>query len=486
MTGGVEVPGSAVQSILSHNWFLVFFVYGLAYFLMGFSIAFQARRSSTFRLARHLWLLSGFGLLHGVAEWAYIFYPPRFEAGGWENLTGVVLNSSHAIIVALSFVFLLIFGLSLLTSTFGWRPWIRWLPFIFLAIWLWVFILRHLAGSGMIASRWLGQAEIASRYMFALPGAVLTSVGLYFQRGEIRGLNYPPLEGVLLGASLTFAFYGFAGGLVVPYAPFFPARLINTSLFLMIGLPVQILRTLAGVFMAYFVIRSLDLYEIESRNQLEGLRRRELIWLEKERIRRDLHDGVVQGIYGLSLGLGHALKLLKNNPGACEGVLKELEGRTDAIIAQISCYLQELKPTPDLPGKPVLIIEDLLADFTATTGLTPYFCSRGSQEKDMEAAQLDHFYHMSAEILSNVRRHAGAGKVELNLDLGKTGVRLNIRDDGVGFVPADITPQGMGLDNLRIRAALGNGWVDINSIPGKGTEVVLWLPYESSAGEVKS
>lgn len=178
--------------------------------------------------------------------------------------------------------------------------------------------------------------------------------------------------------------------------------------------------------------------------------------------------------------------LLKNNPGACEGVLKELEGRTDAIIAQISCYLQELKPTPDLPGKPVLIIEDLLADFTATTGLTPYFCSRGSQEKDMEAAQLDHFYHMSAEILSNVRRHAGAGKVEVNLDLGNTGVRLNIRDDGVGFVPANITPQGMGLDNLRIRAALGNGWVDINSIPGKGTEVVLWLPYESSAGEVKS
>lgn len=479
------MPGNVLQNLLSHNWFLVFFVYGLAFFLMGFSIAFQTRRSSTFRLARHLWLLSGFGLLHGVAEWAYIFYPPSLEAGGWETFTGVVLNSSHAIIIALSFVFLFIFGLSLLTSTFGWRRWIRWLPFSFFAIWLWIFILRHPAGSGVIAS-WLGQAEIASRYLLALPGAVLTSIGLYFQRGEIRGLYHPPLEGVLMGASLTFAFYGIAGGLVVPYAPFFPARLINTSVFFELGLPVQLLRALAGVFMAYFVIRSLDLYEIESRNQLEGLRRRELIWLEKERIRRDLHDGVVQGIYGLSLGLGHASKLLKNNPGACEGVLKELEGRADAIIGQISCYLQELKTTPGLPGKPVLIIEDLLAEYTATTGLIPYFFCRGSQEKNMETSQLDHFYHMAAEMMSNVRRHAGAGKVEVNLDLGKTGVRLTIRDDGVGFIPADITPQGMGLDNLRVRAALGGGLVDIKSEPGKGTEFALWLPYEIPAGEVKS
>lgn len=475
--------GITFQYLLSRNWFLVFFVYGLAFFLMGFSIALQARRSSTFRLARYLWLLAGFGLLHGIAEWAYIFYLPGLEAGGWETFTGAVLNSSHAIIIALSFVFLFVFGLTLLTSTFGWPRWIRLLPLLVLAAWIWIFVISR--PYGLMADQWLGLAEIASRYLLALPGAALASIALYLQRAEIRGLHYPPLERVLLGASLSVAFYCFAGGLVVPYAPFFPASLINTSLLLETGLPVQLMRALDGVFMAYFVIRSLNLYEIESRKQLEGLRRRELVWMEKDRIRRDLHDGLVQAVYGLSLGLGHASRLLKEDPGGCEGLLKELEGRAGSIIGMIRCYLQDLKPSPGLPKNPVIIIEDLLADFTASTGVAPVFRWRGNQDKKMSDAQREHFYHMAAEAISNVRRHAGAKKVEVYLDFGKSGVRLAIQDNGEGFSQAAITPEGMGLDNLRVRAGLGGGWVDIRSAPGQGTEIALWLPYEVPAGEGK-
>ncbi|MGI9952808.1 hypothetical protein V3F56_10645 [Moorellaceae bacterium AZ2] len=64
---------SALEGILSRNWYLVFFIYGLyglAFFLMGFSIALRGRRPSTFRLGPHLLLLAVFGLLHGAAEGA--------------------------------------------------------------------------------------------------------------------------------------------------------------------------------------------------------------------------------------------------------------------------------------------------------------------------------------------------------------------------------------------------------------------------------
>lgn len=472
-----------LHNILGHNWFLVFFVYGLAFFLMGFSIAFHVKRPSTFRLARYLWLLAGFGLLHGLAEWAYIFYPPSLDVGSWETLSGAVLNSSHAMLVAFSFVFLFAFGGSLLSSTLGWRQWLRWLPVIILPVWGWVFLFNPPRGSQQQLDQWLGFAEIASRYLLALPGAVLTGIALYLQRGEIRGLQNPPLERVLLWAAGAFTFYAFAGGLVVPYASFFPANFVNTHAFLNIGLPIQLLRTVAGILMAYFVIRSLDLFEIESRSRLEALHQRELIWLEKERIRRDLHDGLIQSIYALSLGLNHALSLMKNDLPACADRMRDLVRRADTIIAQLRQYLQEMKACPGLSENAVIIIEDLLAEFSASTGLIPEFYCRGSQERDMEPVQRGHLYHMGSEILSNIRRHAGAGKVKVNLDLGTKGLRLAVRDDGVGFIPANFSAWGMGMVNLRERAALAGGWVDIKSGERKGTEVFLWLPYNASTKE---
>jgi len=479
------VSGGLLQGFLSLNWFLVYSIYGLAFFLMGFSIAFHVRRPSTFRLGRYLWLLAVFGLLHGIAEWAYIFFPPSLESGGWETFRGAVLNSRHAILIASSFVFLFSFGGSLLASTLGWKQWLPWVPVTLMAVWIWIFLFNTPANPDL-TPQWLTLAEISSRYFLALPGAILTSVGLYLQRGEIRGLHHPPLERVLLGASAAFALYAFAGGMVVPRDDFFPASFLNASVFLNIGLPVQLLRAVAGVLMAYFVIRSLGLFEIENRERLDSLHQRELIWLERERIRRDLHDGVIQSIYGLSLGLDHALNLLKKEPEACENKIREMGGRADAIINQLRRYLQEMKNSFDLPDNVVLILEDLLADFTASSGLAPNLRCRGIQESEMAHSQRDHFYHMASEILSNISRHSGAKFVEAELDMGTSGIRLTIRDNGVGFMNKKFFSRGMGLVNLRERAALAGGLVNFKSYPGQGTEVSLWLPYHLPAGEGKS
>ncbi|MFZ5644830.1 MAG: sensor histidine kinase [Bacillota bacterium] len=448
---------------------------------MGFSIALHARQSSSLRLSSYLLLLAGFGILHGISEWIYVYFSPGFAAGGWKIYTGTVISSGHAILAAISFTFLFSFGMALIVNTLGWQRWLKWLPFLFLGVWIWIFIFKTPVKTGA-ESEWLRYAEIASRYFLALPGAILSSIGLYLQRGEVRGLYYPALERLLMGASAVFAIYALVGGLVVPYAGFFPASIINADVLLELGLPVQLLRAGTGVFIAYFVIRSLDLYEIENRKHLKYLREREIIWLEKDRIRRDLHDGVIQAIYGLSLRLDQALKLLKKDQAASEVLLNELKGRADIIISQLRGYLQELKPSPGLPGKAVIIVEDLLADFTASTGFIPFFRCWGHQEKNMTAEQASHFYHIASEILSNIRRHAGAGKVEVNLNLGHRGVSLLVRDNGVGFIPVKIAPQGMGLDNIRVRAALGGGWVNVDSVPGQGTEVTFWLPYEANEG----
>lgn len=474
------MEGGALQAFFSHNHVFVYFIYGLAFFLMGFSVAFYVRRPSTFRLGRYLWLLAGFGLLHGVAEWVYFFSPHCIDPGNLDTFTGTVLSASHAALIALSFTFLFSFGISLVATTLGWRKWLLWVPVAVMALWAFAFIFNQ---DGRLTQEWLAMAEIFSRYAMALPGAAMTSIGLYLQRSEIRALHYPPLERALLGASASFAIYALAGGLLVPPAGFFPANIINASVALNIGVPVQILRAMAGIFMAYFVIRGLDLYEIENRNRLAALRQREQIWLERERIRRDLHDGVIQSIYGLSLGLNHALGILKKDPPSCRAKLEDLSTRANSIIAGLRSYLQEMKFSAGLPDKVLLIVEDLLADFTATTGLVPDFRCRGAQEGKMEDMQREHFYHMTAEILSNIKRHSGAKNVEVDMDLGSKGLRLTIRDNGAGFLPQKVFPLGMGLTILRERAALAGGLVDIESKPGRGTEITIWLPYRLPEGE---
>ncbi|MCG0277100.1 MAG: sensor histidine kinase [Thermanaeromonas sp.] len=467
------------EDVLDRNWYLIFFIYGLAFFLMGFSIALQAKRPSTFRLGQHLRLLAGFGLLHGTAEWAYIFLTPGFLAGGREALKGAVLTGGHAVLIALSFAFLFAFGAELLASTWGRAGWGKKLAVLLFGVWLGIFFISQPNEASEIPG-WLGYTEILVRYCLAFPGALLSSLGMILQRSELRGLRHPPLERSLIGASLAFGLYAFAGGLVVPPASFPPASFLNTSLMLRLGLPVQFLRAIAGLFMAYFIICSLEFYEVENRKKLENLRQRELLWLERERIRRDLHDGITQAIYGLVLGLDHALNLLEGNSGACRDKLKELKERAGEVINQLRGYLKNMEFPVELPGRAVALLEELLAGYMASTDQRLVFNVRGKQPRELDPVQREHLYYMATEILSNIRRHSRATLVHVELDLGSSGLRLLVKDNGVGFIPEANLSRGMGLVNLRERAALAGGWVEITSGLGKGTEVEVWIPYVAS------
>lgn len=474
------MPTGKPQMLLSQNWYLIFFVYGLAFFLMGFSILLQTRRRTTFRLGRYLPVLAAFGLLHGCAEWGYIFLSPSLAVEGWETLRGTVLNGGHAVLITVSFAFLFAFGGSLLANTWGCRNWIKWITLVEATVWVVVFFWQRPHDPNQL-KQWLAIFEAIARYLLAFPGALMSSWGLYLQRGEVRKLGHPPLERSLLGASLAFALYGFAGGLVVPPAPFFPAQFLNTTLLLKIGLPVQLLRAIAGVLVAYFVIHSLDLYEVEAENRLRAFRQQELVWLERERIRRDLHDGAIQSVYGLALGLEQALALINHNSAGAAEKLMELRNQADKVIGDLRRTLDELYSQPELPETPVAIIEDLLAGFTAATDLIPTFRYQGFEHQSMTWEQRNHLHYMVAEILSNIKRHALATEVEVSLGLEGEGLNLSISDNGQGFDPEKVSP-GHGLANLQERAMLAGGWIEINSQHQLGTRVTLWLPYQPPEG----
>ena len=94
-------------------------------------------------------------------------------------------------------------------------------------------------------------------------------------------------------------------------------------------------------------------------------------------------------------------------------------------------------------------------------------------------------YRIAQEALTNARKHANAAKVKVTLEGRDDGVWMEIADDGDGFEPtaAVSTPGHLGLVAMRERAEMAGGWSLLQSLPGSGTVLQVWLPHvEGSAG----
>ena len=87
-------------------------------------------------------------------------------------------------------------------------------------------------------------------------------------------------------------------------------------------------------------------------------------------------------------------------------------------------------------------------------------------------------FRIAQEAITNVERHAEAGRVVVSLDFGDSGLRLRVQDDGVGFARSDRLDDGqsLGLPGMSERARLIGGRVQIRSEVGQGTSVEVWVP----------
>ena len=198
--------------------------------------------------------------------------------------------------------------------------------------------------------------------------------------------------------------------------------------------------------------------------------RRVAVLEDRERIARDLHDGVIQSLFASGMNLQAAVAL-SDDPNVArriEGVVGEL----DYVIRELRNYIFRLRPQ-QVSGRLDETLYRLAAEFEERTGIvTAVSVDRGAAErlKDQEA-DLVQIVH---EALSNVGRHSGASTCRLSLVQEGDASLLEVDDDGRGFDPGS-SKQGMGLRNLRERAGSLGGDFEVRSSPGSGTVVRLVL-----------
>ena len=254
---------------------LVFFINGLAFFIMGLVIILETRRPSKLQLAESLWLLAVFALLRSLGNWAEMFLLIQ-EAGTEANPTSTLASVNlpcqavEALLLPLATIFLLQFGARLITTVNQRYLWLRWVPLALIALWLLALLPVVYSSSGTSAD-WLLAAEVLARYFLYVPGAVLAGLAIFLYGRRLSSeMKRPHMAIDYIRMAAAFGLKAMVAGLIVPLAPYFPASFLNESSFLaVVGVPVQVFRMITTLAIAYFVVSILKAFEVEQSRQME-------------------------------------------------------------------------------------------------------------------------------------------------------------------------------------------------------------------------
>jgi len=491
------VPGLA--EIFETNRIIVLTVYGEVFFVLGLAVALQSLKRSALPLARPLPWLAAFGIVHGFHEWGYLFIPVQsvyLPLQATELLLVVQL-----LMKGLSYALLLQFGVELLAAVtrLPILGRLRLLPAAALLAWGGAMLVVATAvGPYQPASGpWLQDGRIdealaavgtvlpvgdaLARWMLALPGAALAAWGLLASARAVAAVARPPVVAGLRAAAIAFGIYAVVGGVISQPAPFAPASVLNSvSVMDALGIPIEVIRSATGLVIVVAILLALDLFEQETDRVLAEARRRELLVRERERIGRDLHDGIIQSIYAAGLHLEEASASI--DP-ADEGprariltVLEELERISGDIRRMIfdlrSASLETLDPEEIVRG----VADELRAN--TLVGLDIRVSGGRTTLNHGQAEELRQLVH---EAFSNVLRHAHASHVAVRLNATRRRLSLEISDDGAGFelsrsVDGGADGRSQGLANMRRRAQLLGADLQIRSASGQGTSLSLTMP----------
>ncbi len=493
-----------MAEFFSQNLIAVFFFYGLAFFCMGLAIYLELGHSSEMYFAQALRPLSWFGIIHGSHEWLEMFLILKAGQGGQFDLG--IINTLRLIFLATSFCMLITFGVWLVAVNLTTR---QKLALLGLAASIYLVGLIWLLLSNPISPSSLAQADVYTRYSLAIPGAVLACWGLLLQRRRFVEVGLYSFGRDVVIAAMAFAFYGGVGQLFASPTTLFPSDKINSEVFLnFMGFPIQVFRAIMAMLAAVFIIRSLRAFEAENRQRIEQLQASQLAEqrnlenlrgelfqrtvraqeAERQRIARELHDGIGQTLTALGLGIRGLVDKMEKDAPQVTTQAKQLQEIATSGLDELRHMVNGLHP-PHLDDLGfVSAIRALGREVNEMTGLNIII------ENEMHGIRLSPevrvvLFRIVQEALTNIVRHAHASQATIRIAYEEDHISLSILDDGQGFdsmiVNQDRRHPKLGLLGMAERASSIGGTCQVQSSVGGGTLVRVQAPlsiHESPHG----
>jgi len=204
---------------------------------------------------------------------------------------------------------------------------------------------------------------------------------------------------------------------------------------------------------------------------------------ERQRIGMDLHDGVIQSIYGVGLTLEYIQTQLAEGDLAGAGDrLKVAIEALNATIRDIRAYILDLRPRRFEGDNLIAGLQRLLAEFKANTLMMVEFTADPTADQALTPEGRLALFHIAQEALSNAAKHSRASRLVVRLLDSGAKVILSLTDNGRGFRPEEVERRvGHGLMNMHDRVAAIAGELVIGpTAGGQGTEVSVRIPKRIS------
>jgi signal transduction histidine kinase len=196
---------------------------------------------------------------------------------------------------------------------------------------------------------------------------------------------------------------------------------------------------------------------------------------ERERIGRDLHDGIIGRIYAVALSLDDLPEIMANSPETAAARVDRAIDALNATIGEIRNFIFGLRPGSEDAGGLTAALETLADEIRMTSAVDVVVHAADLPVISDEVA--DELLKVTREALSNAARHAEANHVSVRVSAGAGELRLEISDDGRGFdTSTPISADHHGLANMRRRAEQLQGRLEVSSGTGLGTRIILLLP----------
>jgi two-component system sensor histidine kinase DevS len=205
--------------------------------------------------------------------------------------------------------------------------------------------------------------------------------------------------------------------------------------------------------------------------------RRLAVLEERERIGMDLHDGIIQAIYGVGLSLESALHSFDEEPQDAKNRVQHSIESLNQAIRDLRGYILDLRPRQ--MGNEGLIsgLNRLITEFRANTLASVQLTGTENELKDLPQSHSMVLFHIGQEALANIAKHAKAKQVDISLWSTEERVLMEIHDNGKGFEMEKMNASiGHGLANMQTRVHAIGGDVDISSVVDEGTTVLAWVP----------
>lgn len=195
------------------------------------------------------------------------------------------------------------------------------------------------------------------------------------------------------------------------------------------------------------------------------------MYVERQRIERDLHDGAQQQLVSLAMNLGMARERYRGDRDDVAGILGEAHTQSKQILTDLRTLVQGIYPA-------ILTDRGLEAAINAVAGRSAIPIDvRISLSRRLSPELEGAVYFIVMEALANVAKHSQATEASVRIREHRGAIAVAITDNGIGGVVAD-GDAGTGLRGLRARIEAFDGRLTVESPPGQGTRITVEIPCE--------